>query len=241
MKKISFFFIMSIFFLIVLLLGFYQSFIFRPYFRDTHLPFYLITHGILLIIWFLVYFHQNYLVAKGKLISHQRNGKYWFVLAILITLANLNVLIFISKESILEQETYYYQVRTIENVSPLVIGNLYLTLSSVGFLFVAYFKRLKKHVHKRAIFAVSLIWLQPAWDRAIRPLKLNEIQEFLPFFIIYIIPVILIVYDYIKLKRIMTVSVAFLIVELLTIPIVFTLIDLGLAEKIVLGIGRIII
>lgn len=224
MKKIkfSFFFSWSIAFLLITIIGFIPTFLLRPYFKETTLPFYLIFHGVIMLIWFVGYFSQNYLVATKKLINHQKIGFYLFLLAILMSIANLNVVLNIANEIVTSQPTYFGEVRTYENSGGFVIGNLYITISSSIFIIIAYLKRLKPNAHKRAIFGASYILLTPAFDRFVRPFGLPEIFQFVGS---YIIPLALLGYDIFKNRKVHPMTWLILAVTFLMIPILMAIIN----------------
>ena len=90
--------------MLITIIGFIPTFLFRPLFRETSLPLFLIVHGVIMLMWFSGYFSQNLLIAKRKLVDHKRFGIYWFLLAILMTVANLNVVLNISSEVVTGQQ-----------------------------------------------------------------------------------------------------------------------------------------
>lgn len=175
-----------------------------------------------MLIWFVGYFSQNYLVATKKLINHQKIGFYLFLLAILMSIANLNVVLNIANEIVTSQPTYFGEVRTYENSGGFVIGNLYITISSSIFIIIAYLKRLKPNAHKRAIFGASYILLTPAFDRFVRPFGLPEIFQFVGS---YIIPLALLGYDIFKNRKVHPMTWLILAVTFLMIPILMAIIN----------------
>ena len=235
--KYSFFFIWSIAFLIITILGFVPSFILRPLFRDTSLPTYLIVHGVVMILWFGGYFYQSLLIARGKILNHKKQGIFWFVLAVILTLTNLYVLIAISGEAASGEVTYYNETRTAENTGLLIIGNVYLTLCSAALFLVAYVKRSTPKVHSRALFGACFFLLGPAFDRFIRPLGLMDINMFLHFSVSYIIPISLIIYDIRLYKKPRRITVIIMLLIILTIPFVFTAFNFGFHEYLIKLLG----
>ncbi|MFH4968441.1 hypothetical protein V8G61_09580 [Gaetbulibacter sp. M240] len=230
MKKIkfTFFFSWSIAFLLITIIGFIPTFLMRPLFRESSLPIYLIVHGILMLIWFSGYFIQNLLVAKGKLLDHRNFGIFWFLLAILMALGNLNVVLNIANEVATGEPTYFGKVRTYENSGGLVIGNLYITVFSSMFILLAYLKRLKPKAHKRAIFGASFLLLTPAFDRFIRPFGLPEIFQYVGSFII---PISLVVYEILRNRKIHPMTVLVLAVTALMIPVLMSIMNNDLYIK----------
>ncbi|WP_228853453.1 hypothetical protein [Aegicerativicinus sediminis] len=152
-------------------------------------------------------------------------------------MANLNVILEISSETMNGEKSYYDVIRTFENTGGLVVGNLYLTLSGLAFLAIGYYKRNKPYVHKRAMFGVSGLLLNPAFDRFIDPLGLQDIHPLLKFTVIYLFPISLIIYDIVKRKKPYKISVVILIVFLLTLPIIFSLLNAGWGEKLIRFFG----
>ncbi|MEJ2005149.1 MAG: hypothetical protein P8X57_09340 [Cyclobacteriaceae bacterium] len=228
MKRLnySFYFLWSIAFLVIVIIGFVPSFIFRPFFRETSIPLYLTIHGVFMIAWFAGYFHQNYLIARGSILNHRAYGMYWFILAAVMMIANINVLISISAEVLEAQTTYYGEIRTYENTGGLAIGNLYLSFCSALFIGLAYFKRKNIKIHKRALFGACVFLLAPAFDRFMRPFHLDEINPALNFLILlYMIPISLLIYDFKKYRKPHLVSISILAALLLIIPIITILIN----------------
>ena len=218
--KYSFFFSWSIAFLFITIIGFIPSFLLRPLFRETSLPTYLIIHGILMLLWFAGYFYQNLLVASRRLVNHQKNGVYFFLLAILMSLGNLNVVLNIANEIVNGEMTYHGVVRTYKNSGSFVI---------------AYFKRLNPSAHKRAIFGASFLLLTPAFDRFVRPFGLPEIFQIIGSFII---PIALLGYEIIRNKKVHPMTILILIVTFLMLPVLMIIINnSSYIEKIVNFLG----
>lgn len=220
--KFSFFFNWSIFFLLIMIIGFIPTFLLRPLFRESTLPLYLIIHGILMLLWFSGYFSQNLLIAQRKIINHQKWGLYWFILAILMTLGNLNVVLNLSSEIVSGELTYFKKVRTYENSGGFVIGNLYLSISSAILILLAYFKRFKPKAHKRALFGASFLLLTPAFDRFIRPFGLPEIFQYVGS---YFIPLALLGYDLFRTRKVHPMTTLILALTFLTLPLLTALIN----------------
>ncbi|MBN7815163.1 hypothetical protein [Algoriphagus pacificus] len=224
MKKLNFtfFFFWSIAFLLITIIGFIPTFLLRPIFRETSLPIYLIIHGVLMLFWFSGYFSQNLLIAKGDLVNHRKFGLYWFLLAILMAIGNLNVVLNISNEVVTGNPTYFGEIRTYENSGGFVIGNLFITIFSSILILIAYWKRLKPGAHKRAIFGASFLLVTPAFDRFIRPFGLPEIFQFLGSFII---PISLLVYEIIRYRKVHPMTLLVLAIMFLMIPVLMTIMN----------------
>lgn len=237
MKKDTYFLVMSIILLLVTIIGFIPSFLLRPYFKETELPVYFVIHGVLLFAWFSAYFHQNYLLARGMVLNHKRNGRYWFILAIFMALANFYILYAVSRETMEGTTTYWEGIRTPKSAGLLVLGTGYLVLTSTALLIIAYLKRNKVQVHKRAVLGASVILLGPAFDRFLRPLSLDEIHPILPFILIDLFPISLIIYDIAKRKSVHWVTVLLALLMFLTLPFVFGLSSAGLGEALVEFLG----
>lgn len=214
--KNNFFFLWSVGFLIIAIIGFIPTFLLRPWFRESELPAHLIIHGVIMLAWFSVYFYQNLLITNGKVVNHMKFGIWWFLLAILMTVANFNVVFYISDEIVTGTPTYFGKVRTVENSGGLVIGNLFITIFSSVLILIAYLKRRKPNVHKRAILGAGFLLLTPAFDRFIRPFGLPEIFQFLGSFII---PISLLGYDIIKKRKAHPMTLLVLAIAFLMIPV----------------------
>ena len=208
--------------MIITIIGFIPSFLLRPLFRETPLPTYLIVHGIVMLIWFSVYFHQNLLIATNKVVNHMRFGFYWFLLAILMTIANLNVVTHIASEIVTGAPTYFGEFRSYENSGGLVIGNLFISIFSSLLILLAYLKRKKPNAHKRAIFGASFLLLTPAFDRFVRPFGLPEIFQFVGS---YIIPISLIGYDIMRNRKLHPMTLLIVVVTILMIPLLMIILN----------------
>lgn len=237
-KKSDYYFLtMSVIFLIVISTGFFKSFFFRGSYYDTSLPGYLIIHGILLMSWYLVFFYQTMLVSKGKTINHKQLGPYFLLLIIMITLANLNVLISVASETVTGVITFHGEARNIQVTGGLVVGNMYLMTTSLILFAIAYFKREKPEIHKRAILGASVIMLGPAWDRFIHPVGLQQIHPLLKYIVINVFPVSMIIYDFAKRRKPYWITLLFFLFMVLTLPIIFALLGAGWGEKLTRLLG----
>ncbi|MCS5491010.1 hypothetical protein [Algoriphagus limi] len=237
-SRFNFFFIWSSLFLLITIIGFIPSFLLRPLFKETGIPSYFILHGALMLLWFLGFFHQNFLIAKGKLINHKKNGIGWFILAFLVALANFNVLIRMSGEVIDGKESYYGVVRTVKNTGRLILGNLYLNLSSAILILIGYIKRKNPNVHKRALFGACVFLLAPALDRFMRPFNLEEFHPALNFIIfLFLIPISLIIYDLIRYRRLYLISIIILLILIFIIPLITLGIEYQLDRSIIEFLG----
>lgn len=203
--------------MIITIVGFIPTFLLRPFFRESSLPVYLILHGVLMLLWFGAYFLQNLWAVKGQMINHRKFGMYWFFLAILMAVGNLNVVIHIANEIVTGKPTYFDAVRTVENSGGFVVGNLFITICSSLLIAIAYWKRRKPNAHKRAILGASFFLLTPAFDRFVRPFGGPEIIQYLGS---YIIPISLVVFDIVRRKKVhpmtlLIVGLAFFMIPLL--------------------------
>ncbi|MTI41146.1 hypothetical protein [Fulvivirga lutimaris] len=223
MKKLNFtfFFFWSIVFLLITIIGFTPTFLLRPLYRETSLPLYLILHGVIMLFWFSGYFIQNLLIVKGQLANHKKIGIYWFMLAILMAVGNLNVVLNISNEIMTGTPAYFGEIRTIENSGGFVIGNLYFTLVSSFLILLAYIKRNAPNAHKRAIFGASFLLLTPAFDRFIRPFGLPEIFQYVGSFII---PISLLGYEILKYRKVHPMTFLVMAITFLMIPIIMAIV-----------------
>ncbi|WP_228853454.1 hypothetical protein [Aegicerativicinus sediminis] len=75
-KRDSYFLITAWMFLIVVIIGFSKGFFFRPIYKETSIPSYLVIHGALMVIWYVAYVYQSHLVYKGNIINHRRFGTF---------------------------------------------------------------------------------------------------------------------------------------------------------------------
>lgn len=208
--------------MIITIVGFVPSFLLRPLFRDIPLPTYLIVHGIFMLLWFSGYFYQNLLIATNRVVNHMKFGIYWFLLAIIMTIANLNVVTHIASEIVTGTPTYFDKIRTYENSGGLVIGNLFISIFSSLLILIAYLKRKKPNAHRRAIFGASFLLLTPAFDRFVRPFGLPEIFQFVGS---YIIPISLIGYDIIRNRKLHPMTMLIIAITVMMIPLLMIILN----------------
>lgn len=220
--KFSFFFLWSIAFLIITIVGFIPTFLLRPWFRESSLPLHLIVHGVIMLFWFSGYFYQNLLIVTNKVVNHMKFGIYWFLLAIIMTITNLNVVTHIASEIVTGTPTYFGEIRTYENSGGLVIGNLFISIFSSVLILIAYLKRQKPNAHRRAIFGASFLLLTPAFDRFVRPFGLPEIFQFVGS---YIIPISLIAYDIIRYRKLHPMTLLIVAITILMIPLLMIILN----------------
>ncbi len=189
MKKDKFFLAMGVIMAGVVLVGFTPSFILRPWFRETPLPFIFLVHGLFMLAWYAAFVHQAYLAAAARLLNHRRNGRIWLVLAAGIVLSSLGVFWQLIGD-------YRLGERTLEGTSMLIIGNTVLLATIIAFLTVGYSFRNRPAIHKRAMYAASVTMLVPAFDRFGRLLGMEQLVA------VFLTPVLfygpLIAYDVVK-------------------------------------------
>jgi hypothetical protein len=238
-SKNKYFLINAILFLIIMVGGFTHSSIYRVTYQS--LPFYLAFHILTMTLWYVGYFYQTLQVYKGHIINHQKMGKKLIILVVLMVIANLNLQYNIASEAAKGLPSFEGELRSMEglyNTGALVLGNLYITLTSLILLIIGYVNRKSPEIHKRAMLGATAILLQPAWDRFIHPFNLQEISIFLKFMSINIFPIALIIYDIRKRRKPYWVTMVFFLLLILTAPLLMPLINMGVGEMVVNLLGN---
>lgn len=158
MKLNLFFLISSIIMIIVVIIGFTPSLIFRSYFNDNQLPTLLIVHGIINISWFALLIYQSWGVYRNKIINHKKMGLWGFTLAAIIILMNFLIIYGVTQK-------YHSGEYSLQAAAGLSLGNFvgYVTYSII--LILAYFYKNKPAYHKRLIYIFSLSLVGFASDR----------------------------------------------------------------------------
>ena len=148
-----FFVCMASVLLVIVAVGFAKSF----YLRDiidkshpaSHLPAYIVLHGIVLTSWFLLFLGQTSLVATGRVRLHRSFGVAGAALAAVVVALSMMVL-----------------VRSVVREPPLVvIGDMFILLLFAALVAGAIWFRQKPDVHKRLMLVASITIVGPAIAR----------------------------------------------------------------------------
>ena len=153
--------------LVIIAVGFARSFYLRSLFHNGHaastgLPIYLVVHGIVLTLWFLLFLVQTLLASSGRIRIHRSLGIAGAVLAAVVFSLSLVVV-----------------VRSVPRETALVvIGDMIVLILFAIFISMAIRFRRKPEVHKRLMTIASISIVAPAiarWPGAQATLPLSVI------------------------------------------------------------------
>jgi hypothetical protein len=182
--------------------GFAPTFYLRSLFEssdasgDPGLPTYLVLHGIVLTVWFLLFFVQTVLIVTRRTEVHRRLGLVGALLAVAVvvvaTLATVRAI------------PQFTAARTdVTPVITLVTGNLIGLLLFTVFVGAGVYFRRRPATHKRLMLLASVIVIAPAFsdERAIGRVIQPSVPVPLPI-LVWITPLVaLLVHDVIVYRR----------------------------------------
>ena len=160
--------------LVIIGVGFARSFYFRSIFSGGHaastkLPAYLVVHGIVLTLWFLLFLVQTLLASSGRVHIHRTLGVAGAVLAAIVFSLSLVVV-----------------VRSVpRETSLVVIGDIAILILFAILISVGIWFRRMPEVHKRLMTIASITIVAPAiarWPGAQAMLPLSVVLPQLSFF-----------------------------------------------------------
>jgi hypothetical protein len=140
--------------LVIIAVGFARSFYLRSIFNGAHaagtrLPTYIVAHGIILTLWFLLFLVQTLLASSGRIRIHRSLGIAGAVLAAIVFSLSLVVV-----------------VRSVSRETPLVvIGDMIVLILFAIFISLGILFRRKPDVHKRLMTIASISIVAPAIAR----------------------------------------------------------------------------
>ena len=182
-KGEPFFYYFSGILLITVIIAFGMNILLKNYHLDSSMPL-IITHGIAMLLWYVVLFWQTRQIRVNNLKNHMQVGLMTIVLAITIIISGVMIAISNYKG---EGEA----LTLFGNFSGLfVFGILY---------FFALKNRLQSAIHKRLMIVASIAMLSPALVRILRIFEINDFVT-LPFWLFYMAA--LPIYDYRKLNKV---------------------------------------
>lgn len=194
---------MGLFLLLIMFLGFWSSYfgavlpggkMVQP---TGEVPAVIHVHALVFLGWFLLYIYQSMLIFKKKIKTHIKIGNNGIFLGAAVFISGLLVL-------------YFQQYKLISdghrNLIEGSFGTVGVWMQMVSFavlLFLGYKKRYQPESHKRYILFATIV-LMPA--ALVRTLSLdfirNSIGNWSPLLFAVLILAIVIIHDYLTLKRI---------------------------------------
>ena len=167
-----FFVSIAVLLLVIVAVGFARSFYLRNIFQAGHattLPAYIVLHGIILTLWFLLFLCQTLLASSGRVRLHRSLGVAGVVLA--AALFGVSMLVV---------------VRSVVRESALVVfGDIALLILFAGLITASVWFRRKPEVHKRLMTVASISIVAPAiarWPGAQAMLPLSVLAPQLSLF-----------------------------------------------------------
>lgn len=167
-----FFVCIAVVLLVIVAVGFARSFYLRSVFGAAHatiLPAYIVVHGIILTLWFLLFLCQTLLASSGRVRLHRSLGIAGVVLAGLLFVVSMLVV-----------------VRSVVRETALVvIGDMTLLILFAVLITASVRFRRKPEVHKRLMTVASISIVAPAiarWPGAQAMLPLSVVLPQLGLF-----------------------------------------------------------
>ena len=217
--------------IVFVIIGFTPFLFFSSHFNKNPLPWPLIIHGSINLLWFAALFYQSWLAYKGRIRKHQKTGNYGFILAAVIVFLNGFTIFNVTQK-------FHAGQYSMQGASGLSLGNFtgFVIFSTI--IFLAFKLRKKPEYHKRFIYLYSLSLMGFATDRIGR-----MIYEYVPniplgsigfaLFIHVIFVIALFVYDWKSLKRIHPASILALLLPFINVVLIFYLLGNGYGERFV--------
>ena len=227
MKRNPFFLVSTIIMIIVVIIGFSPSLIFRPVFKDTQLPTSLIIHGIINLLWFVILLYQTWFIFKGKIINHKKIGYFGFSLAAIIVIMNFFIIYMVTQK-------YHNGEYSLQAAAGLSLGNFIGYVINSVIIALAYFYKHRHDYHKRLIYLFSLSLVSFASDRIGRmfidtgDVGLNGIIMGYAIHIIFIVA--LIIYDVKTRKKPHVISILGIFIPIISLSLIFYLLGNGYGE-----------
>lgn len=157
-----FFLVMSMVLLAILMVAFTDRLYLRPMFGKPPLPMHQVVHGVVLSLWFLLYFTQATLVAVGRLDVHRRVGVAGAALAVLVVATGMAAMLGVVPGMIARGED-------IEDKMPLFAGVFWgnggILVAFVVLVTTAIALRRHPAAHKRLMLLASIGLMPPATHR----------------------------------------------------------------------------
>ncbi len=195
-----FFLIIGILFAIVVFFAFSSQFYLRPFYNEKPLSWSLTIHGAIFSLWYIAFIWQSVLVIRGKVLNHQKLGRFWSLFALAVFLSGLSVLYEVLHE-------YYYVGTRAFGISGFIWGNILVLLGFLTYIILGYYFRRKPGLHKRYFLLASLSLLGPALGRFGRHPLMRIYDNGMMNDTIYMVAgtfvliIALLVYDLIKIKK----------------------------------------
>ncbi len=179
----SFFYYFSGTLLITVIIAFGANIFFKNYHLTSSLAL-IITHGLAMLLWYILLFWQTRLIQTNNIGIHKKLGMMSIGLALIIIISGIMVAIINYQD---------------EGEALTIMGNFSGMLNFLILYTFSIVNRFKSDSHKRLMILAGITMLSPALVRILRLFEINDFVT-LPFWLLFM--VVLPVYDFKKLKRI---------------------------------------
>jgi hypothetical protein len=180
--------------LLLVFAGFARTYYLKSFFGTPALPTLLQLHGAILTLWFVLFFVQVRLVAAHRVDLHRLLGTFGAVLAVLVLWVSSAVAIQATRRDYLADP---HSDAALSFLAFLLLGEL---LSFACFVALALLLRRRPQIHKRLMFLGSCCFLGAPLIRI--PLHfIQTLNVWTIFGIIDSIPIMFIIYDTIRNRR----------------------------------------
>ena len=225
-KHPQFYLTITIVLLLIVLVGFTRTFYLRPFFEQPErwqldrLPMVYVIHGVILTVWYLLLVLQSALVNIRKVSIHKKLGYAMMVLAVLVIVTGVQVVMDSTPRSIrmglLDPESMN-EMR--DQSIPLFLDLSSLVVFTIT-LGIAFIYKSVPILHRTAILIGSMAFMVVALVRATF-FVFPESGLFLAAILFFLLPISLIIHDWVLLKRFPKYAFAGLVLLALMVPFSF--------------------
>ncbi|MGY6741177.1 MAG: hypothetical protein ACXIUQ_00465 [Cecembia sp.] len=221
-----FYFIITFVLLLFVLIGFTRTFYLRPFFEQPErwqldkLPLVYVIHGIILTLWYILLVMQSAFVNIRKVSTHRKLGYAMMVLAVLVIVTGIQVVLDSTPRSIrmglLDPESLN-EMR--EQSIPLFLDLSSLVVFTIT-LGIAFIYKSVPILHRTAILIGSMSFMVVALVRAAF-FVFPTFGLLVPAILFFLLPISLIIHDWVLLKRFPKYAFAGLVLLALMVPFAF--------------------
>lgn len=141
-------------------------------------PLYIYFHGLVLTLWFALFWVQTYFIASGRTATHRKLGMLGVVLAITLVILSTEVVL----RSVARSGADGIPA---SRLAPVVFSNLSAMLQFAAFVAVAVWFRHRPDIHKRLMALASISMLAPALGRWPGALTMFPVFIVVPHLLMY--------------------------------------------------------
>lgn len=201
-----FYLILTIILFLFVLLGFTRTFYLRPFFEQPErwqldrLPTVYVIHGIVLTAWFLFLVIQSALVNSRKVAIHKKLGYAMSVLAVLVVITSIQAVLDSTPRSIRMGLLNPGNMDEMKDQSfPLFLDLLSLVVFTIAISLAMVFRK-NAVLHRTAVLIGSMAFMVVALVRATF-FVFPDSDILLSAILFFLLPILLIVHDWIHFKR----------------------------------------